>query len=1164
MMKYLLSFVLLLLTQEGIGSETDRMIAYVGNWQACPTSEQTASYTELLIAFAVTYQWAPGKNTCNTQCVIGSPVPICNNKPNAPLVSQWQSEGKKVILSFGGAGMGGSWSSSVDDCWDYCYGKEDFVVEQLVNIVSVQGFDGVDIDYEYYYENGQKGSSFSKGAEAQKFLREVTQKLRAQLPAGKIVSHAPMDSDMVKGTGYYNVIKSVAGDLDFLMPQYYNGLVRPETAFTSNDQKALTHYTDLVDDVFSGDGTKMTFGFCISDCPGYNTQSSTAVQVVQRMKSHFPCNGGVFFWVANHDTSGLWSKAVAAELGSNCGGNTTPRPPTTSTPTLPTSPPVTTPRPPTTSPPVPSPIGSETDRMIAYVGNWQACPTSEQTASYTELLIAFAVTYQWAPGKNTCNTQCVIGSPVPICNNKPNAPLVSQWQSEGKKVILSFGGAGMGGSWSSSVDDCWDYCYGKEDFVVEQLVNIVSVQGFDGVDIDYEYYYENGQKGSSFSKGAEAQKFLREVTQKLRAQLPAGKIVSHAPMDSDMVKGTGYYNVIKSVAGDLDFLMPQYYNGLVRPETAFTSNDQKALTHYTDLVDDVFSGDGTKMTFGFCISDCPGYNTQSSTAVQVVQRMKSHFPCNGGVFFWVANHDTSGLWSKAVAAELGSNCGGNTTPRPPTTSTPTLPTSPPVTTPRPPTTSPPVPSPTAAVTPRPASGVQCNIWNSCSATPDCCPTGTSCYNQDQHYAQCRPSCPSNWACSNQTPKPPTATPMPPTATNAPVPTPEPTDAPVPTPEPTDAPVPTPEPTDAPVPTPEPTDAPVPTPEPTDAPLPTPEPTDAPTPKPTDATPKPTSSAGKTGVHLCSDRIAEWGGCSAAPYCCADGLTCFEQSEWYAQCGKTCSGGSCKDLGKLKDVSELGELGQEAPVCNNCLSWQNNDVYCTGSGGCNTIPNSGTCMAGDSKCFGSSDAAEGARKVITFVLKNGVSAFDRSEFERLIHSCLRDPAAKVLLKYLCPSSVCPGGVCADPFGGASKCFSLFDISAGRISILEGNTAEGSVVGFEIEGSDEGLVSSYNEKQLPGVVSMHEEWQSAGYDGSEDGSSTVNSSLLTALIATVAAVVGCVLMAVGVTFYKRTHQNAAPTAGSVEIAFDGDDEVLATEADALSKTTTANEHDYQFQI
>jgi len=105
------------------------------------------------------------------------------------------------------------------------------------------------------------------------------------------------------------------------------------------------------------------------------------------------------------------------------------------------------------------PTNGEDSRLIAYVGNWQKCPTSEQTENYTHIMIAFAVTYQWSSAKNICDESCTISMP-PVCNNSPNPDLIRTWQSQGKEVLLSFGGAGMGGSWSSSPNDCWEYCFG--------------------------------------------------------------------------------------------------------------------------------------------------------------------------------------------------------------------------------------------------------------------------------------------------------------------------------------------------------------------------------------------------------------------------------------------------------------------------------------------------------------------------------------------------------------------------------------------------------------------------------------------------------------------------------------------------------------------------------
>lgn len=86
--------------------------------------------------------------------------------------------------------MGGSWHGDVNDCWDYCFGREEQVVTRLTSIINTLGLDGIDIDYEYFYEDGQKGSNFDKGAEAQKFLTDVTLGMKNSLDPGSIVAHA--------------------------------------------------------------------------------------------------------------------------------------------------------------------------------------------------------------------------------------------------------------------------------------------------------------------------------------------------------------------------------------------------------------------------------------------------------------------------------------------------------------------------------------------------------------------------------------------------------------------------------------------------------------------------------------------------------------------------------------------------------------------------------------------------------------------------------------------------------------------------------------------------------------------------------------------------------------------------------------------------------------
>jgi len=289
-------------------------------------------------------------------------------------------------------------------------------------------------------------------------------------------------------------------------------------------------------------------------------------------------------------------------------------------------------------------------RLIAYVENWQNCPIDQQMAQYTHIIIAFAVTYEWSPGKNICSETCEIAEPF-VCDNAPRPDLIQQWKSMGKKIILSFGGAGMGGSWDGDSNDCWDYCFGRETQVVNRLTDIVNDMGLDGIDIDYEYFYEDNQNGSGFTKGAQAQMFLKDVTLGLRSSMPVGAELTHAPMEPDMVPGKAYFNVLKEVASSLDFLMPQYYNGYVRSHTNFPG----ALSHFTTLTNVLFNGDASKIVFGICISDCGSFNLNGYQSAEVMERLAQTYPCNGGSFFWVANDDSNGEWSKPVKDQLKIN-----------------------------------------------------------------------------------------------------------------------------------------------------------------------------------------------------------------------------------------------------------------------------------------------------------------------------------------------------------------------------------------------------------------------------------------------------------------------------------------------------------------------------
>eukprot|EP00804_Cyclotella_cryptica_P021785 CCRYP_000773-RA/>CCRYP_000773-RA protein AED:0.54 eAED:0.51 QI:0/0/0/0.5/0/0/2/0/104 len=87
-------------------------------------------------------------------------------------------------------------------------------------------------------------------------------------------------------------------------------------------------------------------------------------------------------------------------------------------------------------------------RLVAYVGNWQTCPTDEQVAAYSHLIIASAISYVQAPNKVICSQECGVDGTVLVCENTNRQDLIDRWQSMGKKVMMHFGGEEMGSSWS--------------------------------------------------------------------------------------------------------------------------------------------------------------------------------------------------------------------------------------------------------------------------------------------------------------------------------------------------------------------------------------------------------------------------------------------------------------------------------------------------------------------------------------------------------------------------------------------------------------------------------------------------------------------------------------------------------------------------------------------
>ena len=149
-----------------------------------------------------------------------------------------------------------------------------------MSIIDNQNFDGIDIDYEYCYDvaGKQSGRCAQRTAnysdtKAQTFLDTLTSKMRTKLDAlqatngyarGRYeITHAPMDSDLTPSSSeYFKILHNRRADLDFLMPQFYNGATRPAIdgvgGSGSGALSAASMFGSLANDLFDQEPHKVS------------------------------------------------------------------------------------------------------------------------------------------------------------------------------------------------------------------------------------------------------------------------------------------------------------------------------------------------------------------------------------------------------------------------------------------------------------------------------------------------------------------------------------------------------------------------------------------------------------------------------------------------------------------------------------------------------------------------------------------------------------------------------------------------------------------------------------------------------------------------------------------------------------------------------------------
>merc|ERR1712187_889149 len=148
---------------------------------------------------------------------------------------------------------------------------------------------------------------------------------------GVVLTHAPMDVDLCDTSfdrrcrpHYRDILQKHSDKIDFIMPQFYNGVTQP----TINFAKVNTLFTSLKKEIFCGDGSKVVLGLCNGDCSstGSNADGEQALGIMKQLQNAHSDMGGMMFWDSTKDNNGAWSKRVydyfRCELGALFGQDT--------------------------------------------------------------------------------------------------------------------------------------------------------------------------------------------------------------------------------------------------------------------------------------------------------------------------------------------------------------------------------------------------------------------------------------------------------------------------------------------------------------------------------------------------------------------------------------------------------------------------------------------------------------------------------------------------------------------------------------------------------------------------------------------------------------------------------------------------------------------------
>jgi chitinase len=266
----------------------------------------------------------------------------------------------------------------------------------------------------------------------------------------------------------------------------------------------------------------------------------------------------------------------------------------------------------TTTPPPPA----SSHVVAGYYPNWTPSPVRirDVDARYNLIYLFAATPVGGAPGTTGAVVWTPPGDGRGAATNF-NADLQYARQVQGRKIILSVGGAGNGMSFPTRA---------KSQAFVDSIVALYQqFGGFDGLDW-------NTFEGSQSPDTTE----MIWSSLQLKAKYP-GFLVTAPPAPWNSVDQT--FCKAMAQAGALDFAAPQYYDG---PDLATTAYLVGNIDTWVSLLG------ADKVVVGFGIWDQPNY-WAIGDAVTAWNQVKAKYPTLRGAFDWTLQIDESNGWTFA-------------------------------------------------------------------------------------------------------------------------------------------------------------------------------------------------------------------------------------------------------------------------------------------------------------------------------------------------------------------------------------------------------------------------------------------------------------------------------------------------------------------------------------